>query len=487
MTYTHKFIEGDSGDEVSIIAGEQAGWRLEHRGWLPRSAKALADRIAPPVLENLSLVCEEDSFIDFADQVQALDRLRETAERYISNMAQKDPVWWYLLENAADAQPLRATVRSIDLEWKNDRADSCVESPKIARFKLAVLREPYWEAPTRHDLAMKEDTVIGWIGSVDLTDAGGGGGDVPGDTPARMKWITFSLDDGEGAAITGGRIWAGFRSANRHPNLGNFDFEWPCESGTNGTDTSTQADADARNNSMKQVTFATEAGWAKRVIMKMSTYTANYSDQIGRFLRLLRAKVGASTTVEIQLRYGYSGMADADYIQGRIVEFENTSYDVIAMDAGDVPLYNTAALADMLLTESEYTIQIWARRTAGSGYLYLDEIGHIPVDESYLVTPSGYPGTAFHVFVDPLNRITGLSSILAVSLRIPVGFVSLDYSPNKFAVPTGDSRLVVAYARLTLSDDGDEISFYGDQGDNGPTCYPRWYNIRGDEECHQEN
>lgn len=271
--------------------------------------------------------------------------------------------------------------------------------------------------------------------------------DIVGDVGARIDRMTIS------PLGTLEQIWMGIKSAGKYgQNLYNFVPIWELELGTLGTDAALAADATASpggaGNTKITVTPGTTA-WAKRQTIKISDVTSNITDQLGLYLWLLRAKVSAGTW-ELQLRHGYSGMADADHVQGPI--FEVTSTGWYHMNAGvyAIPAHNVQSIGLPFGTpdESELQIQVWARRTDGSGTLDMDCLCPIPIDEGYLLfsefsiseaTDYLYWGEA------PNGRAMGMSYDNTDS--------SFDDSPtiesHNFRLPPGDGRIIIAYQGAT--------------------------------------
>jgi len=239
---------------------------------------------------------------------------------------------------------------------------------------------------------------------------------------------------------------------------------------------------------MVQITPGT-ATWAKRMSIRLGQITANTTDNLGHFLWLLRAKVSAGTW-EMQLRWGYVGMADDDFVRGPIMEITNASWDYFEMGPQYIGLRNMQIVTPAAIpatAETYFTAQIWARRTAGAGTLDLDCLCPIPLDKGWL-TVTGLDAVNAATPDDALDYITYSVSPTdqraIVTFSLPAATAYMKKMPplntDGLYLPPGDGRLIIVYARAASSDITDRISI----GSLTPVTqgyYERWSSLRGAE------
>jgi hypothetical protein len=214
--------------------------------------------------------------------------------------------------------------------------------------------------------------------------------------------------------------------------------------------------------------------------MELSDVSANENDNFGDYLWLLRHKLTQADTWEVQLRWGYAGMADADFVRGTIVEITSTSWDYAEMGRQMIPLrqhqaIELAALGDAY--EANYQVQIWARRTVdaeAAGLLYLDCLCLLPIDEGWLKSwdfdlPAA--ATATWIFGEgPRGAIQALAYD-----GTPVTTYMASLATGQFRLPVGDGRLYIIYAGASAHDLtlGFTMSTFN--------YWERWANLRGSE------
>lgn len=309
--------------------------------------------------------------------------------------------------------------------------------------------------------------------------------DIVGDALARIQFLNIAPVS-VGDEIS--RLWIGIRSVKKHKatGLSNFITIWECEAGTLGTDAALAADATASpgvvGNTKVTITPGT-ATWAKRLSIDLQDVTANFEDNFGRFLWLLRTKVSAGKW-DVQLRFGYGTMAAADLIQGPILSISSTSWNTLEMDESIIPLRDLHSFPLSVLPGSENfcQVQIWARRTSGAGTLDLDCLKPIPVDEGWLKS-SGFTMTVVALGADqwyfgesPEQARQCLTYGLTGAISAFKYFAALE-APN-FRLPPGDGRMVIVHARASSSVLADRIGL--NSSDVGK-YYESWYTLRGTE------
>lgn len=458
-------------DLLSGLLGGGQGWRIVD--WKPVSPPP-GDTL--PVVERIKVLCDTTSHDELARLFQVLDELRTLAEQFIRDSSESSPTWLYAQMESETGQR-RALVRAVGLKWTTmpTALHGGAESNRV-EVTLTVEREPVWEDPDYTSASIMLTETAGAAIVYDYT-AGATPHDVLGDAPARILPLVIRTDD-TGAPL--GRLWMGFRSYDKHGDVDDFVPIWECEAGTLGTDAALAADATASpgggGNTKVTITPGT-ATWAKRLTIELVDVANNIqSRQFGDFLWLMRFSTAGADVWEVQLRFGYGGMADADFVQRDIVPLTNTSWDYVEMGRQRVPLRDIQVFPISLMpsiNDNTFAVQIWARRTSGSGALDLDCLLPVPIDEGWckswdFALPSNYDA-------DWLWG-EGPKGKPSVSTVIPAGFdYAAAFSYHDFRVPVGDGRLVIVYAgpfSHSIST-GISTTYFG--------YYERWLNLRGAE------
>ena len=424
------------------------------------------------VIEAMQVRVTGSSHDNLATYLQSLHAMQEGAIRYIKDQFEQNPVWLWS-QTKSETGGRRALVRSIGIGWDSGWYGHGGETPdpliigNQALLTLTIEREAYWERTSNTTAAT--DTDVSAIGGVfDYS-----GTDVVGDAPARIHELKVGHDNG---GLVFDECWLGFRSANKHGTLGNYNPIWELEDGINGADTLSAIDATASpgggGDTKKTCTFAVEAGWKTRVTMALSNVSADESDHYGRFVCLLRAKVTAGTA-EVRIRQLM--LDDASSItSGPIVEISATDWTIYNLGVVTIPLRNLHAVTTTHVGDgydSDYAIQIRARETATCD-LYMDCLVMIPCDEYYIhgknidcrfsidwylcVSPEGQ---AFGVSIDA-GDMTAISEI--------------DCEGD--GVPIGDGRLIGVFARANS-----EQAAITYDWDPSLELIPRWGSLRGSE------
>ena len=490
MAVVFKFMW--AGTTVSLAAAADSG--IRNVNYIP----AAGDPSGGFVMDTIRIQADASSDDNLAGFVQALDGAITQAARY-----RKDKLWehavWIHAKMTNESGERRALVRSVDMSWDDDPLSATGRpAANMIRYTVRVERGP-WERTairTGEPLAETAGTALVW----DYT-GGGTSYDLAGDIAARLFELKLKSDT-SGAEVT--RLWMGFRGENKHPSLANFVPTWELESGTNNgsesgvtddgaTDVNGASPGGASGVFVKLV--ETDLDWDKDtnagIFQEVMSITlsdiagGNFTEQYGDYLWLLRAMLPANaTTWEVQLRWGYSDMADADFRRGPIKRVTATSWDYHEMGPAQNPLRDLSVIGSGLLASSYdggYTIQIWARRTSGAADLYLDCLLPIPIDQ-------GWAKISGFLIDDDAEGFVWLSEspdgvFQAVSSN---GSAAIAYMPVTNAVefripgskPTGasdcDGRLIIAYAGESGHDLTTGISAT-------IKFYERWLNLRGGE------
>ncbi len=455
-------LDGDSGAQLDV-------------GWTPRIARPTYGSIPPYVTEQIPIRITDSSQDNLAGELQELHQMQQWAAEYRVSRTTEYPVWLYS-QLSAETSARRAFVRRIAGEfldsWYGPQPINA--NPKLPML-LEVERHPYWEATTAIDITAAYPAA----GVSVVADYTAGGGDIVGDVPARLDWLWVKTDT---AGSELGRLWIGTRSANKHGTLANFVNHWECEDAdaTLGTNAARAADATAHPGGAGDTKVTVTPGtatWMKRLSITLGNVTANCPDNYGVFLWLLRCQVSAGTW-EVQLRWGYRGMNDADYLRGPTVEIDETSWDIKEMGIAPIPLrdgrvFPTPDLVPYM--DALFEIQVWARRTGGTGTLDLDCICPVPVDESWLVAKSFVVDSLTEYFrfgIAPNDMMWSGAYDTVGHTWIGIPTVSADQT--HLGLPPGDGVFVIVYARAATSDITDEIAI-------DAAYYPRWLSLRGAE------
>lgn len=462
-----------SSTDCVLTAAANAGLRSQR--WYPKMAEILYRRIPPYLVEEIDVLADRDTDDNLAATMQALDQMRWWADMFRVDRTVIEPVWMHA-KMANETGERRAYVRKLTGSWKSEQVDIAGHpAESMAVLRIECERHPYWEKSSLStaDTAASSGNVCSM--SYDYT---AGCGDVPGDVPAR-SYLTAAKDP-VGEAWIPDRIWAGIRSS-KYGTCTNFVKDWECEDGdaTAGTDCSAPTtDATAQpggaGNTKREVDFATTPDWAKRLTIGLEDVTANYADNIGRMLWLFRCKVDSSTECEVQFRFGFKDMADADFVRGLLVSVTNTDWDIQEMGECQVAptILQHKIFAGGAFSPRKFAIQVWARRTSGSGSLHMDCIYPIPVDEGWLVVKGlGIVNTA----TDSLIYLQTPDDRDVAWCGSTVGIVNIpEWSSGSFRYPPGDGRIIAVFARATTSDIADDLSMTA-------KWVPRWANLRGGE------
>lgn len=480
-----------SGDaQVNINLLNESGWYVCDPGWVPKTAEAIENYDPLPVVEVLKIASNFATQDALAAALISVEKLAFEAARFRNDRQQVNPPWLYD-QLASETGGRRAAIRRIALKQLADThgvgtGDAGSMIGARPNFELAIEREPWWERTSEVTLPQATPAAAASI-VYDYTATA----DIVGDSAGRISFFSISSGTTYQAPIS--RVWMGIRSANKHGIgvLANFQNIWECEAAgaTLGTDAARAADTTASPGGAtnKKVTITPgTATWAKRLTITLGDVIGDPTyvvENYGNFLWLLRTQV-SSGTWEIQLRFGYENMADADFVQGPVRQLTNTAWDYVEMATYEIPLRNvrgglfggTYSLGDIY-----WTIQIWARRTVGTGTLDLDCLCPIPIDEGFL------KAWGFTIEGDATDRVDWIFMEAPDGTTQWIAFNSYHFSTlaigtpatHNFRLPPGDGRIVMVYARATSSVLTDRLDYINYNG--AGKYYPRWLVLRGAE------
>lgn len=439
---------------------DTSGWYLEEGGWIPKIPDVADDEPPNPVEEVITLYLKGTNHDDVATNIQAVDDMRVLARKYQRDPTLSDPVYLHAkLDNETGER--RAVVKRISSRWLSPHySGEMIDSQP--RIRLAIERE-MWETTIATTGPGPIEPRSAAVITYDYTSVVGVGGDAAG----RINHFQIIS-----ASNTLDRFWVAVRSEDRRGATGisNFITTWECEDGTLGTDAALAADATASpgggGNTKITITPGT-ATWEERLSLKVSDVTANTSDQFGWFQRLLRMQVSADMW-EVRLKIGYANWVDADFVEGPIVEIDNTNWDWYEMGVKPLPLRNLHALPTSVLADSyedNYEVQIWARRTGVAGTLDLDCIAPLPVGEAYLRIENANVGSTEIVDVG-VSAGGDWDAASAEGRRVQA-------EAYNWFLPPGNGNMYLVYAQ------SDQSVFTNQMTCDLSTYWKRYHSLRG--------
>lgn len=474
MAGTLKLERG--GTEVDLNGGvnDMDGFIVQDKFWdiYPFQIARMGYRNPPPIVEKAIPILAVSSTVDgVATHMQSLHQMQRWATEYISERAIDDPVWLHAQWDSESGER-RSVVREIRVQPTGNDKYKKDDDLVGVELQIVIVREPFWERDEYREFPSSTPSAAASV-KYDY----GSGHEPVGDVPARIYHLLVSPDTGDEL----GRIWIGVRSDERIPGAytaANFANIWECEDGTNNASEGGISDAaDATASGGNRVTVSESSldwdnTWHECLSIKLSDATTYYAAQYGLLMWLLRSKVTAGEW-EVQLRFGYNGMDDADFIQKEIVTIDNTSWDFSEMGNQHIPIVDPKAFSHSY--EGNFEVQVWAQRTSGSGDLHLDCLCPIPVDEGYFICKefdiSAGVGNSLFIRETPLGK-----SAVAVTVTGPTYKYFPEFESNEFCVPPGSGRYIIVYARSGSSDITDKIDIGGANG-----YYERWLSLRGSE------
>ena len=445
MLYLAKSDYTDVASKVDLLGG---GLQLRRGTWQPRSG-AGGQRIQ----ETLDLVSSAGDDAIMAELAK-LEALFHNAETWRANPFQEEGTW---LEWGIDAEPRaaaeegyaskRAWIYNGQIEVLNvgGLPGALFDQRLVAR--MAIERAPFFE---NLEEVLTSDTSIAWGDLIDLSDTGEDVAAYAGTAPGRiMRALVYETTTGQYMT----EFWLGIRRRN----AGTVGFGapyvtelWELEYGTNGTDTADAVDATASNGKNVTCTFATEAGLDTRSTITLQQANDGYSHEeytAGRWLVLLRAKVGSSTEVGIVMRAG----GENEYARPAAEEvyIDQTVWTLIEL--GEVTIPTQGYRSEFGGMELEYacehfTIQLDAERLTGTGSLYLDCLYLIPADHFIHVR---FPGTPSGVLMMEGTVLPDDSLSLHMWEVTSDSYLFPDHSARDWFMPVDPEFAVVAGQKAT--------------------------------------
>lgn len=449
LVRTYDFLGDASALSLSAYID---GFNLAYDGWQQAVASDGDDRVA----EALTLRVRGDDHDDLASKLQALDdKIREIG--WHEDDVEKYGVWLRTkLDDETYHRQVLVTAASVDPMALFARPTS--PGNVLRRYGLALERMPWWESRLNYQFNEADVSCLGGMSSY---------GTVYGHEPSRIARTRFegSTFDGPGAGDEGlDELWMGFRT-DRFGDQTNFVPVWDLGEANDSTpynDTTSTSDATAYGDYKWRCTFGDES-LLKRVTATLQAQTSDYSDQRGEFTVLVRAKVGASTVCQIQLKDGFV-YTSALRAHSR-VSVSSENWFLYPLGTVRIPPSRGIVSSGFLRF---YGFELFASRTTGSGanYLDIDCLVLIPVAEG-----------SVHVDISPLQGVSngGVKYILGdvrpiVVHMFPDGnsdgwwytgnnpFATVAVEPNEYALPVGAGSLILAGQRETEGHDLDDYA-----------------------------
>lgn len=374
----------DTASKVNLVSGV---FRLLRGTFIPKPGTGSGS-----VIDVIDLVSEAGNDAIVAELAR-IETMFELARTWRTNPLQSGGVW---LEWGIDAEPRvsaevgypakRAWVYGGEIEIMNVRGMPGALLNGRVFVRLAIRRHAAFE---NLEEVSDSETSIGWGDVIDLTGLQAEKGTLPGRI---RRALVYETTTGQYMA----EFWLGIRPENIDPQ--SVTVLWELEAGTNGTDTSNSSDATASDGSKKTCSFATETGLDARVtITPYQAAGAGYCSELaGRYLILLRCKVGSSTECGILMRHGSA--TDYGLTASEPVYIDNTSWKLVELGEVTIPAqgYRDEFSIDIEYAIRKFTIRIDAERLSGSGSLDLDALYLIPADHFIHVR---YPATPSEVYM----------------------------------------------------------------------------------------
>lgn len=377
------------------------------------------------------------------DRLHILDKITQYAHDYSADTLNAEAVHLYW---AADGEPLRSSVvYDLNYEILSEQGLTALLGKDAAKLRIAFQHSPYWESAGTSN---HSGTLITLGGTLALT-AGSNS------FPARIQKFEWGGQPGNEFQTGINKLWAGIRDTRN--GYAGFIPKWEAEHGTNATDASDIADANASNGTAVAVTFATGTAMTKRFSVTVSNIaTANYDDFVGRYLVLGRMRMSAATVeVATELRHGWLGVAGMESSLGvtfisAVTDANLVNYNLIPLGVADVPptgdrsgLASTGGAAAPIRS---YGMSLYAERLSAGGSMVFDCFILIPTDHLQII------GSASVSYLGYCRAYTGEDDIpYAINYTLANGWGNTEYSFENWNKPVGGGMLVVAAQGATIS------------------------------------
>lgn len=333
------------------------------------------------VTDALSLIIRGTSDDDLSSNFLALDALLQKLEW--ADEGHERYRLWLKVKLTNETRSRYYMIRSYAFGpipvWRAEARKASGGYYYVADYTLSLERTAMGEGYPSNYTASNVSSVGGLAGI-----AGSGSGVAPG----RLASLAFRGRSGSGGPMY--KFWLGLRS-DRNGTPANFEPNWHTKDGTLANSTSSGADAAAKSGTRTACTFADASLLPRVTIRADQASAANYNDQRGRYLVLLRAKVSDSGVIcRVRLLDGLAS-SPSFRTQDR-VEISSASYLYYELGTVQIPSpgreFSSWASSNSI---AKYALRIEAERTAtaGSGALHMDCLTLIPIDECFIYAEGG--------------------------------------------------------------------------------------------------
>jgi hypothetical protein len=424
------------------------------------------------VIETITLSVEGTSHDDLASNLQLLDEAIYLVKQRAGNYPAESRI---VLKAKLDNETLARSAYIHDME--RSFASNLNKPPTspgnyIQEFILTVERDDMWEQDITTNLPFSVNTSSLSIAGGIWNYSAEAEGDTPGEAPARIERTLLEYVSGS-ASGTASEFWWGFKSARYGLAVGNFISTWECEDGTNGTDTTDVADANASSNTAARCTFATNEDKATRLTVTLDDVASpNEDDQRGTYTILLRAKTTDTREADVWLRDGIKGWGG--FREHPRVRVSNTSdYMLHSVGTVMIPSFGMASLGAGSINSilQYYALSLDAASVTGSGNLDMDCFYLIPADEGAAYVSGGSVGTAGDDLIvttehDWQHYVFNYRNTL-VAADTPPSLSTINYTlPPE---PSGGARMVLCAQTATAHRLSDVLEVTIDYSSRWPT------------------
>lgn len=464
-------------DELDLLSFND-GFSTNEDGILPNVGSGDA-----PIDEVITAVVQGSSHDDLADILNSLEEKEQQIIQYAESPVQKYGVW-LRTQLRTETYARQSLITELRHNPITSIYEICTDKEYVARqYQIGMKRMPWWEADNYRIYHSKAD--IDCLGGTDdYSTYAGGPGAVLGTLPARLAYVQFY--GGTTGPVTTGtglyKFWCGFRT-DRYGDRANFVPNWGLhESANRDADTPLITDVSsvtAKAGYYTVTSFAADETLLRRVTIRVTDVTTDYSDQRGRFLVLLRAKNSAAGTTRVRLADGIYNVTNPKLSQYRVqsrVPITSTDWQLYEM--GTVQFPSTGRLISGTSYLQNVAMGIDAERIDGSCDLHMDSLFLIPIDEGFVYADGGdvlYAASLAKPFLTVQNLPGG-----GVDCNMFTWSGGSNYPTNtgsasiSSGLPVGDGMAVLCAQRISSS-------VYGDQARLLMRIYQRWKTLRGDD------
>lgn len=449
-------IQGD-GTALDLLDSSGGGWCLREGGWTP----AQSNFDGKHVYETLSLrvVGAAANHNSLSTELQYLAAQIEAMKEFKANRLNKG--LWLRVQAASETNGRQSPIYGMRGGRQITPANYAYRTKaQIPNYLLTIERAAWWESTGLRNYTTGVGTYANVVGGV------WNYGDNDGDTIARLARLTVATTTA-GAGYN--EVWGGFRTG-KYGTLANFQSTWSLRKGAFGTDTTggtSHVDATCKDGYRTDCTFATSEALVRRVTCEVQDISANYEDQRGEYLVLLRCKLSAAGEVRVRMAEGFSSNA-AFRVHYRQSVTEASYWRYYPL--GTVKIPPGGIQSDARVYSQYFALGIDAERVSGSPTLYMDCLVMVPVGEGGFYLSDGdisFTTTTHSVIVNtPDEEVLGYnftSGNVAKSVNNP---------QINDGVPAGNGSLVLACQGSLGSDVLHD--FYV-----GLWFAERWYDLRG--------